>query len=264
MLSKSRHQIGMIAAWLFAAAIQTPLDDRSVADFLDELQRAVGRDDRAAVSALIQYPITVWAAGVRIPIHDSAGLAQSYDAVFSPALKLVIARAVVPRRGRSSARASVEILADGITIGGDAVRIEPVGGRLRITGIRVPLAAPSTDTSASGARGGGSSPVPRRISLGFGRIEHSGILRRGQTEGYLLWAKRNQVLDVRIDGVKGRDIVIRIASLKTGAAIDTKAQGGVRTWVGRIPEDGDYRIDVVRLAAGGDARLPYVLVLSLR
>ena len=69
---------------------------------------------------------------------------------------------------------------------------------------------------------------------------------------------------MRITGVSGRDIVLEIVNVKTRSPIDSKAKGGVRTWVGRIPEDGDYRIDVVRLAPGGDARLPYTLLLRLR
>jgi len=48
------------------------------------------------------------------------------------------------------------------------------------------------------------------------------------------------------------------------APIDSRAHDGVRTWIGRVPENGDYRIDVVRLATGGDPRLPYVMVVSMR
>jgi hypothetical protein len=60
--------------------------------FLRDLQRAVARDDRAAVSALVQYPLTVFAGGIRIPIVDAEALRQNYDVVFSPALKTLILR----------------------------------------------------------------------------------------------------------------------------------------------------------------------------
>jgi hypothetical protein len=252
---------GILASWLFAAAIQIPVDDRAAVSFVRELQRAVARDDRAAVAALVQYPLTVHAGGVRIPVHDSGDLVLSYDAVFSPALKLVIARAALPGRGRPPTGSAIEITANGVTIGGDAVRIEPVGGRLKITAIHVPLAASSTERTAGG---GGGSRAPRRIALAFGRIQHAGALGRGGHDAYLLWARKNQVLDVRITGVSGRDIVVRIVNVKTGGALDARAQSGVRTWVGRIPEDGDYRLDVVRLASGGPAQLLYDLALSLR
>ena len=37
-----------------------------------------------------------------------------------------------------------------------------------------------------------------------------------------------------------------------------------RTWIGRLPADGDYRIEVVRLARGEPSRLPYLIVVSTR
>ena len=69
---------------------------------------------------------------------------------------------------------------------------------------------------------------------------------------------------MRINGVSGRDIVARIADVKSRAPIDSRAREGVRTWIGRIPDDGDYRIEVVRLAGGDAGRLAYVMVVGLR
>jgi hypothetical protein len=163
----------------------------------------------------------------------------------------------------------VAITADGVTIGGDAVTIEPVAGRLRITGIHVPLAASAVKPQAGANQptaGGGAphTPAPRRLALSFGRIEHNGILGRGGREAFLIPARKNQTLDARITGVGGRDVVLYLVNSKTRAAVDAKAESGVRTWVGRIPQDGEYRLDVVRLTNRGDARLPYVLIVSLR
>ena len=77
-------------ALAFTIFLQTSVfDDRSVSTFLRDLQRSVARDDRPAVSALVQYPLTVFAGGVRIPIRDAAALLQNYDVVFSPALKTI-------------------------------------------------------------------------------------------------------------------------------------------------------------------------------
>ena len=79
----------------------------------------------------------------------------------------------------------------------------------------------------------------------------------------MLSARKNQLLELRVTGVSGRDIVVRIASAESGAPVDARARDGVRTWIGRLPDDGDYRIDVVRLAAGA-TELPYVFVISMR
>src|SRR5438477_8770081 len=117
------------------AGRQSALEAASVAMFLRELQRAVGRDDRAAVSALVRYPLTVFAGGVRIPISDAASLRQNYEVVFSPALKRLIAQATVSGRQSSTSAAPIVITGDFATIGVDAVRIEHIGEALKITRI---------------------------------------------------------------------------------------------------------------------------------
>ena len=253
----------ILAALILAAVFQRNVDERSAAAFVRTLQQAVARDDRTAVAAMIRYPLTVFAGGVRIPVSDASDMVHSYNAVFSPALRLVIANATM--RGRGAAPTSpIDIDAARVTSAGDAVQIEPVGGRLLITAIHAPLAAGSTHAPPATGSGRTTGGQPRRIAVAFGRIEHMGSLAAGQRDAYLLSGRKNQVLDVRVTGVRGRDVIFELTNARTHKAIDAKADGGVRTWVGRIPEDGDYRIDVVRLAARGPAQLLYTLVVSLR
>jgi hypothetical protein len=45
--------------------------------------------------------------------------------------------------------------------------------------------------------------------------------------------------------------------------VDARADG-TRVWVGRVPVEGDYRLEVVRLATGGDSVLTYTLLVSVR
>src|SRR6266550_6899591 len=123
-------------------ATQDVLDERLVAPFLRELQRAVARDDREAVAARAQYPLIVFAAGIRIPIVDAAALIQTYDVVFSPALKAVLAEASLPARGRTAPQYPVTVTAGGVSVGDDVIRMQLVGGALKVTRIRVPLAPP--------------------------------------------------------------------------------------------------------------------------
>jgi hypothetical protein len=260
-VSSVRMWRAVLIAWLVTAPLQAQVDERSAAAVVRTLQAAVAQNDRKAVAALIRYPVTVFTGGVRVPVSDASELVRSYDALFSRSLKVVIAQAAFPRRGGPPPSAPIEVSARQITIAGNVVEIEPVGGRLLITGIHVPLSPGSTRTG-SGPQDSASRPT-RRISIGFGRIEHTGTLAPRQREGYLLSARRNQVLDVRITGVSGRDIVLEIVNVNTRKPIDSKAKEGVRTWVGRIPQDGEYRIDVVRLAARGAAQLRYTLVVSL-
>jgi len=232
----------IVAAIAVAASAQQPaLDDRQTAAFLREVQRDVARDDRRALSALVQYPLTVSAGGVRIPIRDADALLQNYDIIFTPAMKATIAHAT-----------SLNDL--------NVLRIEQVGGALKIAGMTVPVG------EASPGPAGAKRPAarePQRLFLDVGRIQRAGVLARGERDTFVLSARKNQLLELRITGVSGRDIVVRLANARTGAPIDARARDGVRTWIGRLPEDGDYRIDIVRLAAGA-TDLPYVFVISMR
>jgi hypothetical protein len=264
MRPKIQHQhVGFFAAVAVTMAVQATVpDERLAAVFVHELQRALARDDRAAVSALIQYPLTVFAGGLRIPVSNAAALLQSYDVIFTPALKAMIARAAIPARGRPAPDTAIVVSADLVSIAGDAVRIAPVGIGLKITRITVPLAPSATESGAAAKRGGRQEP--QRLALGIGRIQRAGALARGERHAYLLSAMKNRLLEVRINGVSGRDIVARISRVTSREPLDSRAHDGVRTWIGRVPEDGDYRIDVVRLATAGDSPLPYVMSVSMR
>jgi hypothetical protein len=261
-LSQALVDLRYVAALAIMVGVQQPgVDERSAAMFVRELQRAVARDDRPAVAALIRYPLTVQAGGLRIPMADAATLVQSYDLVFSPALKEMIAQAAIPAGGRSAPRIPVVITTNMITIGLDVVRIEPVDGRLRITRIAMPVAAPSPE---NGVGVGRPARAPERLLLDVGQVRRAGALSSGERDVYLLPAKKNRLLEVRITGVNGRDIVARIVRVAGAAPVDQRARDGVRTWIGRLPDDGDYRIEVVRLAPGGASRLPYVITVSMR
>ena len=260
------------AAIAVAVAVQSPaIDADSVAAFVRDLQREVARDDRAAVAARIQYPLTVFAGGVRIPIRDAPALLQNYDLVFAPALKALIAEATMPAGRRSESGASVAISSNFAAIAVDAVRIEAVESGLKITRITVPLAPAGTGGVASASRGASRGPSarprpserPQRLILDVGRIQRTGALGAGERHAFVLSARKNQLLEVRINGVTGRDVVARITSVTRRAPVDARSGEGVRTWIGRIPEEGEYRIDVVRLAPGG-ATLPYLLIVNMR
>jgi len=230
------------AALVIAVALQTGgVDTRSLAAVVRELQRDVARDDRAAVSRLIRYPLLVFAGGVRIPIDDAESLLARYDAVFSPAVKAVIARP---------------------TIDPTVVQIDRLDGRWQITRIDVPLEVPPLRTESSPPRD--SRPrAPDRLMLDVGQVKRAGALPVGGRATYLLHAAKNRLVDVRITGVSGRDIVVRITNATTGAPIDARAREGVRTWAGRVPDEADYRLEVVRLARGSES-LPYIMVVSMR
>lgn len=249
-----------LSATLPAAAWQARIDQEEVRRFLRELQRSVASDDRVAVSRLMHYPLTVWAAGVRIPIRDSAALLQYYDAVFASALKDVIARAELPRDGRPAPAIAVRISPSDVVIQANTITIERVGDHLKVTRLSVPPAP-----VGRGKAGLPSKPPrePTRIMMGLRTVQLAGFLAEGERDSYVIWADKNQLLEVRISGVRQRDVVARIVRLKTQDPLDARAREGTRTWVGRIPDSGEYRIDVVRVGRGREP-MSYALIMRLR
>ncbi len=64
-------------------------DPSHVTQFLARLKQAVAADDRAAVAAMVNYPITVQSRTYR----DAAALRANYAQVFTPEVKAAIAAA---------------------------------------------------------------------------------------------------------------------------------------------------------------------------
>jgi hypothetical protein len=251
-----------IAVAVSAAGQRPALTEGAVIQFVRELQRNVARDDRQAIAARVRYPLTVLVGAVRIPISSAAALMEQYDIVFTPALKAVIADAR-GSAGRSGGTA-LTITPEFASIGADAVRIERIDDALTITRITVPLAAGAPDAATGSRRVPPRDRPAERLRLDVGQLQRAGALGAGERDTYLISASMNQVLELRITGVAGRAVVVRVRNVKTGKPLDARAETGVRTWVGRLPADGDYRIDVVRLEAAGEPRLPYLMTISKR
>jgi len=234
----------LVLGWTVTAAAA----DRSADQFLAALQAASDRDDRAAIAAMVQYPIRTFISGWIIPIVDRQTFITSFDAFFTEEIKDLIAEA--------AARPRVLKPNDVIVLGNGALRAMRINGRFRIIGI-VP---PPPSRRVRGARRG-TTVVGFRTgesSAGF-----NGTLARGEHERYLVHLSRNELLEVRVDRVRGRDIVAHVLEAATGAPVDARGRDGTRVWSGRAPGNGDYLIDVVR-AAGGDEVLTYNLTVTVR
>jgi hypothetical protein len=230
----------IVAGWLAAALVVAAA---SADALLTELQRAIRRDDRQAVAALIQYPITIATAGIRIPIRDAPSMVKSFDAVFTPELKAAIR--------------------DGTAIRDGLVQVTPVEGTVKITGI----------SPAYGLARGNATPTssrapprgPRRVTFGTVEIAQlSGSLAPGGSDAFVVSVEKGGLLEARIDRVPGRDVVLKVVDAKSGRPLDANAAAGARRWIGRVPESADYRIDVTRPAQHGGELLPYVLVVRRR
>ena len=248
-----------------AAATTGPIDQRLAASFVLDLQRGLASDDRAAIAALIAYPVTAFAGGVRIPIRDAAFLFENYNIVFPPNLKEIVTQARMADGG-PAARYPIVLRPGLLSIAADVIEAQVIDGRLKITRITIPLSAPAEGSAATAPRAEASKPrAPRRIVFRGGLPSQvSGALAPGGRESYIFWAAKDQWVEVRVDRVPGRAIIARILGEKRRGALDARARAGARRWAGRMPASGEYRIEVERVVPTGTPALPYDLVVTLR
>jgi hypothetical protein len=247
-------------------ATANAIDQRVARSFVLELQRGLARDDRAAVAALIAYPMTVYAGGLRIPIRDAAVLLESYDVIFPPNLKDIVAQARIVDGGLS-ATYRIVLTPGGLSIAGDVIEARSIDGGLRITRITVPLSPPADGAGAAAPRADVSAPrEPRRLIFGSGLRSTfvSGALAPGGRASYIFSAVKSQWIEVRVDRVPGRAIVVHVLDEKRRTALDARARAGARLWTGQMPASGQYRIEVERVIPTGPAALPYDLVVTLK
>jgi hypothetical protein len=231
--------------WMLAAGADTSSAER----FLDALQTASDRNDRAAIAAMVQYPIRVVISGWIIPIADRTTFVTSFDAFFTEEIKDLIAEAATTHRAVKPAEV--------ISLGHGALRAMRVNGRFKIIGI----APPPPSRKVRGARRGTTGV---NFRTGESSAAFTGTLAAGEHERYVVHASRNELLEVRVDRVRGRDIVARVFDAATKTPVDASGKEGARVWTGRLPVTGDYLIDVLRTAPAGDAVLTYWLTINLR
>ena len=152
-MASALRTVAFLVAMAGAGHAQAP----AVEVFLVQLQRATQAGDRAAIAAMLQYPITISIDGLRVPFADAAAFLERYDDIFNPALRDAIARASVSAGG---------------VIGANEVRLSEVNGQLRIVSIAVPHHAAGGGTSAVApaerSTGTARKQEPRRIAIRVG------------------------------------------------------------------------------------------------
>lgn len=241
-------------------------DVRQVEAFLSELQRASRDDDRKALAALFHYPTMVTISGLRIPFADASALLERADAIFTPALRSMIARAAAASGSPQPGRAPILVTENGLVVGANAVAITLVDGRLRIMAIVVPppdsADVPPVSRSESPAR----RQKPRRITIRVGPrpTQVSGSLIPGVPDAFIVWVNKGQRLEVRVERAPMGAAAVRVVHAGKGTPLNPAASDTARVVSGRVLDGADYRIEVRRLDASEAAPLPYFLSVSLR
>jgi len=228
----------------------------SPSQFVTALQQAAARNDRRAVAGMMRYPLDVTAAGLQIPVPDANAFVGLYDSIMTPAMKAVIARARVPADDRP--RPDVITLSSGGLVFENVLTIAPSAGGFKVTRLAVPV-TPAAGTS------GGSAAAARRLTFRVGRpTQVSGSLDPGGRDRYEFHAVQGARLDVRLTGVPGRSVLIRILDRKTGRPVDARADTGTRVWTGHLAASSTYAIEVVRQPDSGTGTLIYTLAVGIK
>jgi len=259
--SAVRHNDGTVPVLLLLALTSSVPDaaaqsaaGQTLSQFVATLQQAASQNDRRALAGMMRYPLSVTAAGLQIPVADANAFVSLYDSIMTPAMKGVIARARVP--ADSKPRPDVIMPPGGGIVFENAVTIAPVAPGFRITKLSVPLAPAS---ATPGER------VARRLTFRAGRpTQVSGSLLPGGKDVFEFHAVQGALLDVRLTGVPGRTVLLRIVDSGTGKPLDARADAGTRVWTGRVSASSDYSIQVVRQPESGQETLIYTLAVGVK
>jgi hypothetical protein len=230
---------------LLSIAIQPGLAQRqTLSQFVAALQQAVARNDRNAVAGMVRYPIEVNAGGLQIPVADASMFVKVYDSVMSASVRQAVTGA------RVAADASAPL-----TLGG-AVTITATSAGFGITRIKVPAGAQSKPPGEM---------IERQLTFRVGQpTQVSGTLEAGGTDRFIFHAVQGAYLEIRLTGVPGRSVLVRLVEAGTGKPVDARADAGTRVWTGRLSAEGNYRIEVVRQPDSGKDQLIYTMAATLK
>ena len=236
----------------FQALAQVQESGRPAA-FVSALAQAMSRRDRAAVAEMVRYPATANVAGVNVPITDRMALTQLYDSIFTAELRCMVDASAGPG-------GDVRVERGAVTFAQGRLRAEDVSGALKITRISVP------PVSGVAAR---PPSKPQRVTRS--RQQFSGRLYADGVDSYIVGLRKGNVVEARIEQFPGRSAALRVQEMKTGKSLDKpapKTSDGAapapRYWTDTIREDGDYRIDVVRMSPYCAPSFTYLLTVTIK
>jgi hypothetical protein len=228
---------------VLAAADVSAQDPEAAESFRRAVLAALASRDRAAIARMIKYPAVADVGGFKVPLVDRAATLELYGLVFTPEL-----RCALERDGVGSA-------SSGATLAGGRIRTVRDGGTLKIVSVTVP--------GASGA----APPPPSKPQLAYfrrGQSQFSGRLYGDGMDAYLVTARKGALLQARIERFAGRSAFVRVVDGTTGQPIGKPTGDAPRLWAGTLPADGQYRVEVVRVAPYCNPPFTYLLTMTMR
>ena len=116
--------------------------------------------------------------------------------------------------------------------------------------------------------GSGLAGKPRQVLFrwGKGTAAYRGRLSADNVDVYLVQARAGDLLNAQLERVRPEHASIRLVQQpgkRVLAAAGPTGSDARRLWAGRVPETGEYRVEVVRLGAYCDPAVNYQLKVSL-
>ena len=238
------------------APVQGAADAADRADaFLAALQDAVGRRDKKAVSAMVQFPAALHVTGMEVPLQGNLSFLKLYDTIFTAELEEILALSGVRRAGRPAHKYTLTITPDGLSLA-NAIWARHSGGSFKITRFVVP--------PSSSNRGLQHPPIKVTFFSNQRPAQFSGLLmKRDEMQPYVVRVTRGRTIEAAIDRFRANDVVVRVADA-SGKVLPAQSRDGARKWIGLAPETGDYFVQILRMAPTDAGTLSYELSIILR
>jgi len=243
------------AAWPIEARRQSQPTDAET--FRQRLLDALARDDRRAVAGMVRYRLVVDAGGLMIPVVDRATLVQMWDVVFPPEVRCLIEESGVPRPGQPPPKYAIRVDPGGASFGDGRIRVDRGPDGLKITRMTLPPGF-----------GSGAAGKPRQVLFKWGKglATYRGRLSADNVDVYLVQAREGDLLNAQLERVSVEQALLRVvqgAGNRMLSAVGPAGGEARRLWAGRVPETGEYRVEVVRRGAYCDPAVNYQLKVSL-
>jgi len=243
-------------ATLTSAAQVKPVQPNDAERFRVQLLDSFARGDRTAVAAMVRYRLIVDAGGLTVPVTSPASLLQMWDVVFPPEVRCMIEQSAIPRQGQPAPKYAISVDSTGAFFGDGRVRVDRGADGLKITRLVLPP-----------GYGSGLAGKPKKVLFRWGKGEttYRGRLSADNVDVYLVQARAGDLLSADIS-VRAERASVRVVQSSGNRVLPAAAPAGGdvrRTWAGRVPENGEYHVEVVRHAAYCDPPVTYQLKVRL-
>jgi hypothetical protein len=229
-----------------------PSHRREAEIFHARFVKALASGNRNQVAELFQYPMQVRILGLDsrlVAVKDAPTMVNMYPLLFGPRFRCAIERSS-QTSGENSTRVTTGIL----SMAGGSVIAQRTAGTFKIIRLTISLEAPPR------------TKAPQVVSFPSGKREKqfAGRLAHDETDTFIVSALSRERLEVRIERFPGKALTVRVFNQRTGHVVEGAATEYARVWKARVPEDGQYRVEILRHLPYCDSDVTYLLTVAVR